>query len=178
MFQKFVNLLNRTLTWTMDSSPEVPAFIDRFTSVLVAAGIPAMPARVLAALHVTDSGRLSSAELTGLLQISPAAVSGAVRYLSGLGLVHKERVPGSRRDYYRMPPNVWHEVIRLQNQVLARWTSLLKEGVGVVGADSPAGRRMADYAAFFDFMNAEFPGLMARWDAREASASPGPRSSS
>jgi DNA-binding transcriptional regulator GbsR (MarR family) len=156
----------------MDSGPEVPAFIERFASVMVAAGVPAMPARVLAALHVTDSGRLSSAELTQMLQISPAAVSGAVRYLTGLGLVRKERVPGSRRDYYRMPPNVWHEVIRLQNQVLARWTSLLKEGVDVVGADSPAGVRMADYAAFFDFMNAEFPALMTRWDAREGKSQP------
>jgi hypothetical protein len=64
------------------------------------------------------------------------------------------------------------KAIRLQNQVLARWTSLLKEGVGVVGADSPAGRRMADYAAFFDFMNAEFPGLMARWDTRESKSQP------
>jgi hypothetical protein len=58
-------------------------------------------------------------------------------------------------------------VVRLQSQVLARWTSLLKEGIDVVGADSPAGQRMADYAAFFDFMNAEFPELIARWDARQ-----------
>jgi predicted transcriptional regulator len=149
----------------MHASPRIPAFIDRFTAVMVAAGIPAMPARVLAALHVADSGRLSSAELAGQLQISPAAVSGAVRYLTGLGLVHKERVPGSRRDYYRMPPDVWHEVMRLQIQVLARWTSLLTVGADVVGADTPAGARMADYAAFFDFMLEEFPAVMARWDA-------------
>ena len=38
-----------------------------------------------------------------MLRISPAAVSGAVRYLIRLGLVHKERVPGSRRDCYRCP---------------------------------------------------------------------------
>src|SRR6516162_5901133 len=88
------------------ASDEVLAYVERFASVLVAAGIPVMSARILAALHVTDSGRLSAAELGGMLQISPAAVSGAVRYLSGIGLVHKERVPGSRRDYYRMPPNV------------------------------------------------------------------------
>src|SRR5204863_5104075 len=125
-------------------------YIERFAAVLVAAGFPPMPARVFVALLVTDSGRLSAAELAAMLRISPAAVSGAVRYLTGLGLVHKERVPGSRRDYYRMPPDVWHEVMRLQVQVLARWTSLLKEGADVVGADTPAGARMADYAAFFD----------------------------
>jgi DNA-binding transcriptional regulator GbsR (MarR family) len=143
----------------------VAAYVERFASVLVAAGIPAMSARVLAALHVTHSGRLTAAELAEMLQISPAAVSGAVRYLAGLGLVHKERMPGSRRDYYRMPPNVWQEVVRMQQQVLARWAKALSEGIDVVGAGTPAGERMAEYAAFFDFVTSEFPALMARWEA-------------
>jgi predicted transcriptional regulator len=149
----------------------VAAYVERFASVLIAAGIPAMAARVLAALHVTDSGRLSAAELGQVLQISPAAVSGAVRYLMGLALVHKERVPGSRRDYYRMPPNVWQEVVRMQSQVLARWCKMLAEGVDVVGPDTPAGGRMAGYAAFFDFMTSEFPGLFDRWEAHQAASS-------
>lgn len=143
----------------------VTAYVERFASVLVAAGIPAMAARVLAALHVTDSGRLTAAELAEMLQISPAAVSGAVRYLSGLGLIHKERMPGSRRDYYRMPPNVWVEVVRMQQQVLVRWAKTLSEGVDVVGAHTAAGERMAEYAEFFDFVMSEFPALMARWEA-------------
>jgi predicted transcriptional regulator len=149
----------------------VAAYVERFTSVLIAAGIPAMAARVLAALHVTDSGRLSAAELGQLLQISPAAVSGAVRYLMGLGLVHKERVPGSRRDHYRMPPNVWQEVVRMQSQVLVRWAKMLAVGVDVVGPDTPAGQRMAQYAEFFDFLNSEFPGLFDRWEGHQAASS-------
>ena len=149
----------------------VAAYVERFASVLVAAGFPAMAARVLAALHVTDSGRLTAAELSGMLQISPAAVSGAVRYLSGLGLIHKERMPGSRRDYYRMPPNVWDEVVRMQSQVLVRWAKTLAEGVDLVGAQTPAGERMAQDAAFFDFMTSEIPALIARWEAsRQAGA--------
>jgi DNA-binding transcriptional regulator GbsR (MarR family) len=140
-------------------------FIERFASVLVAAGFPAMSARVFVAFLVSDSDRLTAAELADTLQISPAAVSGAVRYLTGVGLVHKERVPGSRRDYYRMPADVWHEVMRLQNQVLLRWASLLKEGVGLVGADTPAGARMAEHTAFFEFLVAEMPAMLARWDA-------------
>jgi DNA-binding transcriptional regulator GbsR (MarR family) len=143
------------------------AFLERFASVLVAAGFPAMPARVFAALHVTDSGRLTAAELADMLRISPAAVSGAVRYLSGLGLVHRERVPGSRRDYYRMPPDVWHEVMRLQTQVLVRWANLLKEGIDIVGADTPAGARLNTQASFIEFLNKEMPALLARWDVLE-----------
>ena len=149
-------------------SEPVLAYVERFASVLVAAGFPGMSARVMAALHVCDSGRLTAAELREMLRISPAAVSGAVRYLMGLGLVHKERVPGSRRDYYRMPPNVWEEVVRMQSQVLMRWAKILAEGVDVVGPGTAAGERMAQFAAFFDFANSEFPGIIDRWEARRA----------
>jgi predicted transcriptional regulator len=143
----------------------LPEFIERFAAVLIAAGFPPMPARVFAALLVTDSGRLTSAELVGLLRISPAAVSGAVRYLTGLGLVHKERVPGSRREYYRMPGDIWHQVMMLRAQVLGRWTALLKEGIDLVGPDTAAGRRMTGHAAYFEFLAAEMPAIFARWEA-------------
>lgn len=143
----------------------LPEFIEKFAAVLVTAGFPPMPARVFVALLVTDSGRLSSAELTGLLEISPAAVSGAVRYLAGLGLVHRERVPGSRREYYRMPADIWHQVMLLRVQVLVRWTALLNEGIDLVGTDTPAGRRMTGHAAYFGFLATEMPAVLARWDA-------------
>jgi DNA-binding transcriptional ArsR family regulator len=143
----------------------LPEFIETFAAVLITAGFPPMPARVFVALLVTDSGRLSSAELVDLLRISPAAVSGAIRYLTGLGLVHKERVPGSRREYYRMPADIWHQVMTMRAQVLVRWTALLKEGIDLVGPDSPAGRRMKGHAAYFEFLATEMPALFARWDA-------------
>jgi DNA-binding transcriptional regulator GbsR (MarR family) len=143
----------------------LPEFIEKFAAVLILAGFPAMPARVFVALLVSDAGRLTAAELVDLLQISPAAVSGAVRYLARLGLVHKERVPGSRREYYRMPADIWHQVTMLRNQVLIRWAALLKEGIDLVGADTPAGRRMTGHADFIEFLTAEMPAVMARWDA-------------
>jgi len=138
-------------------------YIERFAAVLVAAGFPPMPARVFVALLITDSGRLTAAELAGTLRISPAAVSGAVRYLIQLGLVHKERVPGSRRDYYRMPGNMWDDMIRMRDQVMARWTALVREGIDLVGPDSPAGARMAEQAAFLEFATGELSEILKRW---------------
>jgi predicted transcriptional regulator len=146
-----------------EAPASLPEFIEKFAAMLIVAGFPPMPARVFVALLVTDSGRLTAAELGSLLQISPAAVSGAVRYLSGVGLVHKERVPGSRREYYRMPGDVWHQVMLLRNQALTRWASL--EGIDLVGPQTPAGRRMAGHAGFFEFLAAEMPAVIARWDA-------------
>jgi predicted transcriptional regulator len=145
--------------------PEDPLFgyLERFASVLVAAGIPPMPARVFVALLVADTGRLSAADLAGLLRVSPAAVSGGVRYLIQLGLVHKERVPGSRRDYYRMPDDVWSDMFRLRDQVLQRWTALIREGIELLGPGTPAGARLAEHATFFDFVSAEMPEVLKRW---------------
>jgi DNA-binding transcriptional regulator GbsR (MarR family) len=149
-----------------DAADGLPEFIEKFAAVLILAGFPPMPARVFVALLVADQGRLSAAELVDLLQISPAAVSGAVRYLAGLGLVHRERVPGSRREYYRMPADIWHQVLLLRNQVLVRWSALLKEGIDLLGENTPAGQRMAEHADFIEFLTAEMPAVMARWEAQ------------
>jgi len=150
--------------------PDDPLFgyLERFSSVLVAAGIPPMPARVFAALLVADSGRLSAAELAEVLRVSPAAVSGGVRYLIQVGLVHKERVPGSRRDYYRMPDDVWSDMFKLRDQVMQRWAALVREAVELLGPDTPAGARLAEHATFFEFVSRELPEVLKRWDEYRA----------
>jgi predicted transcriptional regulator len=150
--------------------PKDPLFdyIERFTAVLVAAGFPPMPARVFVALLITDSGRLSAAELAGTLRISPAAVSGAVRYLIQLGMVHKERVPGSRRDYYRLPGTMWDDLLRMQDQVISRWGTLAREGIGLVGPDTAAGARLAEQAAFLEFVSKELSDILDRWQRYRA----------
>jgi len=146
-----------------EAKDPLPGYIERFASVLMAAGFPPMPARVFVALLIADSGRLTAAELGGMLRISPAAVSGAVRYLIQLGLVHKERVPGSRRDYYRMPASMWDDMLRMRDQVMSRWSALVREGIDLVGPDTAAGARLAEQAAFLDFASAELSGVLDRW---------------
>ena len=150
--------------------PEAAAslFTERFAGVLVEAGIPRMPARVFAALLATDSGRLTAAELAGSLQASPAAVSGGVRYLSQVGMVSREGEPGSRRHYYRVPDHVWDEVIGSRDRLLARWTTVLREGIDLLGADTRAGARLAESVQYFEFLSAELPQVLARWRQRKA----------
>jgi predicted transcriptional regulator len=141
----------------------VSRFTERFAGVLVEGGIPRMPARVFAALLATDSASLTAAELGGLLRASPAAVSGAVRYLIAVGMVSRAGQPGSRRQHYLVPDDVWDEVISLQGRLMARWTTVMREGVELLGAGSPAGARMGESARFFEFVGAELPRVIARW---------------
>lgn len=151
----------------------VSRFVERFASVLVEAGIPRMPSRVFAALLATDSGRLTAAELSEQLQASPAAVSGGVRYLIGVGMVSKEGEPGSRRNHYQVPDSVWDEVITGRDRLMARWSAVLRDGIDIVGADTPAGARLADSVEYFEFVGAELPRVLARWQEHKAALSRG-----
>jgi DNA-binding transcriptional regulator GbsR (MarR family) len=146
----------------------VRRFIERFAAGLVEAGVPAMPARVFSALLATDSGRLTAAELAGQLNASPAAISGAVRYLALVGMISRERMPGSRRAVYAVLDDVWYEVSVRQDQALTRWVSAAREGVEALDPGTPAGRRMAETLDFIEFIQREMAGLMPRWRAYQA----------
>jgi len=147
----------------------VSRFVEQFAAQLVEAGMPRMPARVFVALLASDSGALTSAELGEQLQVSPAAVSGAVRYLTQQHMVTREREPGSRRDIFRMHSNQWYEALASRDGIIRRWENALRDGVTSLGPDTPAGRRIAETLAFFEFVQGEYAGMLERWRAHRES---------
>jgi DNA-binding transcriptional regulator GbsR (MarR family) len=144
----------------------VSAFVERFADLLVEAGMPRMPSRIFVRLLATDAGRLTAAELADQLQISPAAVSGAIRYLSQVDLVKRERPAGSRRDLYRVGHDAWHEALGQRDKMLVLWADNLRVGVQTLGEDTPAGERVRESVEFFEFMAAEMPAMLERWRTR------------
>ncbi|MDX2706225.1 MarR family transcriptional regulator [Streptomyces sp. PA03-6a] len=151
-----------------EESSEPMTFVERFAAELVEAGMQRMAARVFAALLASETGVLSAAELSGRLQASPAAVSGAVRYLAQVGMLTREREPGSRRERYRVHSDQWYETFTRRDQVLARWENTLRSGMDALGSDTAAGQRLAETAAFFDFLQKELVDMMDRWRDRKA----------
>ncbi|MES4906263.1 MULTISPECIES: MarR family transcriptional regulator [unclassified Streptomyces] len=147
----------------------VSQFVERFAADMTEAGMQRMGARVFAALLSSDSGKLSAAELAELLQISPAAVSGAVRYLAQVNLITREREPGSRRDQYRLYNEVWYEAVSNRDQILERWQHTMRDGAKILGPHTPAGARAIRTAEFYEFMQAELTAMLARWRARPES---------
>ncbi|WP_285660724.1 GbsR/MarR family transcriptional regulator [Actinorhabdospora filicis] len=138
-------------------------YAEGFASNLVAAGMARMPARVFAALLVTDGGSLTAAELAETLQASPAAISGAVRYLTQVDMIRRDREPGSRRDVFRLYDDIWDSLLRRRDAILRMWAANLREGAAIVGAGSPAGKRMSDSAEYFEFVHRELPGVLDAW---------------
>ncbi len=152
-----------------ERDPEaVRQFVERFASALTDAGFPRMAARVFAVLHGTDSGRLTAAEIAERLQVSPAAVSGAVRYLVQFSMVRREREPGSRRDVFVVENDTWYEANLNRDEVMNRWQTSAREGIEALGADTPAGRRMSESLAFFEFIQEELHATFAKWQKVKA----------
>lgn len=145
-------------------------FVERFAGVLTDSGVPRMPSRVFAALLATDDARMTAAELAATLQVSPAAISGAVRYLTQVGLIERLREPGARRDQYHVYEDVWAQSIAGRDQLLARWQRVLGDGVDVLGAGSPAGVRLADMVDYFAFLRERLPVLAREWQAQRDAA--------
>jgi len=141
----------------------VRRFIERFALDLTESGMARMPARAFAALLADDDGRLTAAELAEQLQVSPAAISGAVRYLTQLRMVARGREPGERRDHYQVSSDMWYEVVARRDQILARWEQDLQDGIKAVGPDTPAGARLEENRRYFAFLRDEAPRVMAKW---------------
>ncbi|WP_199441978.1 GbsR/MarR family transcriptional regulator [Umezawaea beigongshangensis] len=155
-----------------DQDEAVLRFVERFSTLFSEAGVPKMAARVFVALVSSHEGRLTSADLAEMLKISPAAVSGAVRYLTQVDLIARDREPGSRREVYRVFDDLWYETIFRRDQMLLRWQNALDEGVTVLGEDTRGGRRLAEMRAFFEFVHEELPLVMDRWRTYRASRFP------
>jgi hypothetical protein len=81
-------------------------------------------------------------------------------------LVSRQREPGSRRERYQVHSDQWYEVLGNRELLLKRWQDALREGVVTLGADTRAGRRLAETLAFFEFVETEFSELLERWKVR------------
>ncbi|WP_284744541.1 GbsR/MarR family transcriptional regulator [Amycolatopsis sp. RTGN1] len=141
----------------------VRRYVESLALVLSQIGMQRMSARVFAALMTTDDARLTAADLASQLSVSPAAISGAVRFLEQIGLVAKEREPGERRDHYRLFDDLWYATFLKRDRMIIMWRDAAGDGIDALGEDSPAGQRLAEMRDFLSFMLEELNGMYERW---------------
>jgi hypothetical protein len=142
------------------------AFVALVSDELAARGFPPMPARVIMALTASDEGRLTAAELATRLSASPAAISGAVRYLLAIGMIRRGAVPGSRRHVYALPEgSAWYSVTLTRPGLYAHVVEVLERGLPAFPRRSPARARIEEMADFFRFVDERMPVLLEEWRA-------------
>ncbi|HEU4946279.1 MAG TPA: MarR family transcriptional regulator [Kribbella sp.] len=149
-----------------EPSPEVVSrFVERFAGVLTDSGAPSMSARVMGRMLVSPTGTMTASELAEALQVSQPAVSGAVRQLVQVSFITRERLPGSRKDQYRIREDVFATILEQRLRALREWEAGALSGADLFGKDTAVGARLAEAAEFFAYIQTDLDLTVKRWRA-------------
>ncbi|NBE98540.1 MarR family transcriptional regulator [Nonomuraea sp. KC401] len=142
---------------------EVEEVEEGAVELAVGMGLPKMVARVLIGLWLSEDGRLTAAELSRGLNVSPASISMAVGYLTRQGLIRRERDPQRRRDIYVVDDDAWyHSTVISARQTLAA-AEITKAAGQTLGLDTPVGRRLARGGAYLERISLDALASAERW---------------
>jgi DNA-binding transcriptional regulator GbsR (MarR family) len=143
--------------------PQTSRFTDRLALLFENDGLPPIAGRIFGLLLLSDDA-LSLDELAEDLGVSKASASTNARLLAQLGVVVQVRRTGSRRDYYRMVPDLFE---RSMAQRLARWqrfTEAIGEGRRTLPLASAEVRdRLEQYESAFSYMVDAIGRALAQW---------------
>jgi DNA-binding transcriptional regulator GbsR (MarR family) len=138
-------------------------FTDRVASLFEHDGLPPIAGRMFALLLVTEDA-LSLDELSECLGVSKASASTNARLLAQLGVTEQVRRQGSRKDYYRVVPDVFERSVA---QRMARWrrfTEVIGEGRRTLPLSSPqVRRRLEQYENGFSYMTDAIGRALLQW---------------
>nr|WP_237546798.1 MarR family transcriptional regulator [Streptomyces sp. SID161] len=109
-------------------------------------------ARVLTCLFTTDAGSLTAAQLAQRLQVSPASISKAIAYLESQSLVRRER-DERRRDRYVVDNELFYQATIASARSNDQLVQTARQGVMVLGPQTPAATRLENIARFLDFIS-------------------------
>lgn len=140
--------------------------VERLGQTMETMGIPRMPARVFAFILADDASAYTAAELAQGLDVSPAAISGAARYLTDTHLVVRERNPAGRGDLFRVRDgDIWGTIQAARLPVLDRTIEAIHEAEELLPPGSAGRARLAETREYFTFVREDAQGLGQRWRA-------------
>ncbi len=144
-------------------------FVENMARLLADWGFPRMAGRIVFVLMAAEESSLSASELAERLGVSPAAISGAVRYLTHLNMVVRESIPGERRDRYRLVDDSWYEVTVAKMTLIKTLADMADLGAAAAGGpDTLAGARLGGMRDFYQWVQENLPDLLRQWAKEKA----------
>jgi DNA-binding transcriptional regulator GbsR (MarR family) len=146
------------------------SFIERMGLHFENDGLPRIAGRIKAFLLLSDAPA-SLEELADKLQVSKASTSTNCRLLERWGFVERTSLPGDRRDYYRIAPDVFFRSLDVVRKQMEEFNRILEETSEELPPSYEVGRRRIDRMhAFHSFLVKELEAINVRWAERELEA--------
>jgi DNA-binding transcriptional regulator GbsR (MarR family) len=144
---------------------ERASYVDDFGMMFEGFGLQRMVGRSLGALLVSGESELSAEELAEALQASRGSISSATKTLTQMGLVQRYTRRGERRDYFRVKPGAWEEMMRRELDSLAAFRRIAERGLAMTGSDERETReKLEEMRDFFSYLEHEYPAIIERWE--------------
>lgn len=152
-------------------------FVEEFGIVMAQTGLPRMAGRILGWLLISDPPHQSSEQLVKGLEASKGSISSMTRFLIQVSLIERMSLPGIRRDYFRIRPDAWPNMIRrgLEDEIkMVR--QLAERALGLLADKPPLTRRwLEEMCNVYNFLEREFPTLLERWAQQREETGDQPR---
>jgi predicted transcriptional regulator len=147
-------------------------YVEDFGVLIEQFGLPRMVGRVLGVLLISDPPERAAEELAENLRASRGSISSATRMLGQIGLIERGAKPGERRDYFRVKPGVWSELMQRELEALPAFRRMAERGLGLVDSGTPEARRgLEEMRDFYAYWEKEMPAVLERWE-KEGSHEP------
>jgi DNA-binding transcriptional regulator GbsR (MarR family) len=149
------------------------SYAEDFGLLFEGFGLPRMVGRVLGVLLISQESEFSAEELAEALQASRGSISSATRSLIDMGLVQRRTRRGERRDYFRVKPNAWDEVMRRELESLKTFRQMAERGLELIDPEDKAARQnLEEMREFYAYWETELPAVLERWEeGKETEAS-------
>jgi DNA-binding transcriptional regulator GbsR (MarR family) len=152
-------------------------FVEEFGIVMAQTGLPRMAGRILGWLLISDPSHQSSEQLVKGLEASKGSISSMTRFLIQVSLIERMSLPGIRRDYFRIRPDAWPNMIRrgLEDEIkMVR--QLAERALGLLADKPPLTRQwLEEMCNVYNFLEREFPTLLERWAQQREETGDQPR---
>jgi DNA-binding transcriptional regulator GbsR (MarR family) len=140
-------------------------FIERMGLALESDGLPRTAGRIFGLLLVSEEPR-SLDDLAAELQVSKASVSTNTRLLEQRGVLEQVSRPADRRDYYRVPRDLFTHTMA---QRLARWQRF-HEAIGDARSRIPIRsrvvlKRLEEFEEGYAYMSQVIQEALTEWPA-------------
>jgi DNA-binding transcriptional regulator GbsR (MarR family) len=140
-------------------------FIEQMGLALEADGLPRIAGRIFGLLLVSEDAR-SLDDLAHELRVSKASVSTNARMLEQRAVLERTSRPGDRRDYYRVPSDLFSHTMA---QRVARWQRF-HDAIGAARTGLPIRsaevmERLEEYQQAYAYMSQVITEALAHWRA-------------
>ncbi len=151
---------------------QVRHFVEDVALLLEEGGLPRMAGRILGWLLICDPPHQSTSQLAETLRASKGSISTMTRLLIEMDAIERVGLPGQRRDYFRLKPGGWTQMVLQDIFEISAGRELIERGLSLLeGQETEVRQRLLEARDLYVFLEREYPILIERWEKERKKSS-------